>query len=68
MAEHTIHSIGETATRHLKEFRAFVAKAEAKTDQALKWWRKSHWSALIGLGLLILAMFLGDILGIASLF
>ena len=68
MSEHTIHSIGETANHHYKEFKAFVAKAEAKTDEGLVWWRKSHWSALIGLGLLIAAMVVGDILGIASLF
>ena len=51
--KHTIHSVGETVERHYKEFRAFAAKAEAKTDEALVWWRKSHWSALIGAGLLI---------------
>ena len=67
-SKHTLHSIGETVERHYKEFRAFSAKTEAKTDEGLVWWRKSHWSALIGLGLLIAAMLIGDILGIARLF
>ena len=66
-AKHTIHSIGETVTKHYAEFKAFAMRAEAMTDEGLAWWRKSHWSALIGLGLLILAMVIGDILGIASL-
>ena len=66
--KHTLHSVGETVTKHYTEFQAFVKRAEAKTDEGLVWWRKSHWSALIGLGLLILAMVVGDILGIASLF
>ena len=68
MKTHTIHSVGETVERHYKDFKAFAAKAEAKTDEALVWWRKSHWSALIGLGLLIVAMVVGDVLGIAGLF
>ena len=67
-SRHTIHSVGETVERHYKEFRAFAAKAEAKTDEGLAWWQKSHWSAAIGLGLLILAMVVGDILGIARVF
>ena len=66
--KHTIHSVGETVTKHYGEFRAFARRAETQTDEGLVWWRKSHWSALIGLGLLILAMVVGDILGIASLF
>ena len=66
--KHTIHSVGETVERHYKEFKEFAAKAEIETDEGLVWWRKSHWSALIGLGLLILAMIVGDILGIARLF
>ena len=45
MSNHTIHSVGETVTKHYGEFRAFAARAEAKTDHALKWWQKSHWSA-----------------------
>ena len=57
---HTIETVGETVERHYREFRAFAAKAETKTDEGLKWWRRSHWSALIGLGLLILAMVVGD--------
>ena len=70
MAEtkHTLHSVGETVTNHYGEFQAFVRRAETKTDEGLAWWKKSHWSALIGLGLLILAMVVGDILGISSLF
>ena len=67
-ARHTIHTVGETVERHYKEFREFAAKAETETDWALMWWQERHWSALIGLGLLILAMFLGDVLGIAGLF
>ena len=65
--KHTLDSIGKTGERHYQEFLAFVKKAEAKTDHALQWWRKSHWSALIGLMLLIAAMVVGDILGIANL-
>ena len=59
MSEHTMHSIGETGKLHLKEFRAFAAKAEAKTDKALRWWEKSHWSALIGFVLLAAAVAFG---------
>ena len=51
----------------LTELEAKIDKAEARTDEGLLWWRKSHWSALIGLGLLIAAMVVGDILGIARL-
>ena len=68
MSEHTIHSIGERLKAFHGDFAAFAAKADAKTDEGLVWWRKSHYSALIGVGLLILAMFVGDILGIARLF
>ena len=70
MAEthHTNQTIGETVTKHYKEWRLFVAMAEAKTDKALYWWQQTHWSALIGLGLLIAAMIVGDVLGIAGLF
>ena len=57
--KHTIRSVGETVERHYKDFKAFAARAEAKTDKALKWWEKSHWSALIGLGLLGAAMAFG---------
>ena len=39
-----------------------------RPTRVLVWWRKSHWSALIGLGLLIVAMVVGDVLGIARLF
>ena len=56
MKEHTIHSIGETTTKHYAEFKAFLRHPETKTDEGLAWWRKSHWSALIGLMLLIAAM------------
>ena len=66
--EHTLHSVGETVERHFREFRAFAGKAESKADEGLEWWKKSHWSALIGLVLLLAAMVVGDILGIASLF
>ena len=59
MSNHTIHSVGETVERHYSEFRAFTAKAEAKTDHALKWWQKSHWSALIGITLLFIAAAFG---------
>ena len=59
MPNHTIHSVGETVTKHYGEFRAFAARAEAKTDKALKWWQKSHWSALIGALLLIGAAVFG---------
>ena len=45
--------VGETVERHYAEFKAFTAKAEVKTDEALKWWQESHWSALIGAALLI---------------
>ena len=68
MADHTIHSIGERLKVFHSEFAGFAQRAEAKTDEGLVWWRKSHYSALIGVGLLILAMFVGDILGIAGLF
>ena len=57
--KHTIHSIGETVERHYKEFKAFAARAETKTDKALKWWQKSHWSALIGITLLLGAVAFG---------
>ena len=66
--KHTIHSVGETVERHYKEFKAFAAKAEAKTDEALRWWETSTFSALIGLGLVIAAMVVGDIVGLAGLF
>ena len=59
MSEHTIHSVGETVERHYKDFRAFAARTENKTDKALKWWEKSHWSALIGALLLIGAAAVG---------
>ena len=65
--EHTTQSVGEELKRFHDETKAFISRAETKTDEGLVWWRKSHWSALIGLGLLILAMIVGDILGIASL-
>ena len=57
--KHSLHSIGEMVERHYKEFQAFAAKAEAKTDTALKWWEKTHWSALIGAGLMVAAMAFG---------
>ena len=59
MAEHTIHSIGETVERHYKEFKAFAKRAETKTDKGLVWWRKSHYSALIGLAMVIAAVAFG---------
>ena len=40
MSEHTLHSIGETVERHYKDFRAFAARTENKTDKALKWWEQ----------------------------
>ena len=67
MSEHTIHSVGEKLNSFHAEFKAFAKRAETKTDEGLAWWRKSHWSALIGLMLLIAAMVVGDILGIANL-
>ena len=67
MSEHTIHSVGEKLNSFHAEFKAFAKRAETKTDEGLAWWRKSHWSALIGLMLLIAAMVVGDILGIARL-
>ena len=57
--KHTIHSVGETVTKHYSEFQAFAAKAETKTDEGLAWWRKSHWSALIGALLLVGAVVFG---------
>ena len=68
--KHTIHSIGEKLNSFHGEFKALgevlgAKRAETKTDEGLAWWRKSHWSALIGLMLLIAAMVVGDILGIA---
>ena len=68
MATHTIHSVGEELKSLHDESKAFMKRAETKADEGLVWWRTSHWSALIGLGLLIAAMVVGDILGIASLF
>ena len=59
MSEHTLHSIGETGKHHLKEFRAFAAKAEARTDEALKWWQKSHYSVVIGVVVVIGAVAFG---------
>ena len=59
MSDHTLHSVGETVERHYAEFKAFAAKAEAKTDKALRWWQESHWSALIGAGLLVGAVAFG---------
>ena len=67
-AKHTNKTIGEELKNFHAESKAFMKRAESKTDEGLEWWRKSHWSALIGLGLLILAMFVGDILGVARLF
>ena len=64
--KHTIHTVGEAVNKHYADFKAFAKRAEAKTDEGLVWWRKSHWSALIGLVLLLAAMVVGDILGIAS--
>ena len=34
-SKHTIHSVGETVTKHYGEFRAFVKRAETKTDEGL---------------------------------
>ena len=59
MTEHTIHSIGETVTKHHNEFRVFAAMAEARTDKALRWWEKSHWSATIGAVVVLAAMAFG---------
>ena len=56
---HTIQSVGETVERHYKEFKAFAGQAEAKTDKALRWWEKTHWSALIGITLLFVAAAFG---------
>ena len=61
-AKHTIHSVGETVNKHYAEFKAFAKRAEAKTDEGLVWWRKSHWSAAIGLLLFIIAFSLGRFL------
>ena len=66
-SKHTTHTIGEELKKFHAETKAFISRAETKTDEGLAWWRKSHWSALIGLALLILAMVVGDILGIASI-
>ena len=61
--KHTIHSVGDTVTKHYREFREFAAKTEARTDRALKWWQKSHWSALIGAVVVGLAVAFGAWLG-----
>ena len=67
-SQYGLNSIGKRLETFHGDFKAFAKRAETKTDEGLVWWRKSHWSALIGLGLLILAMVVGDILGIARLF
>ena len=66
--KHSLHSVGEAVNKHYAEFKAFAKRAETKTDEGLVWWRKSYYSALIGVGLVIGAMVVGDILGIAGLF
>ena len=65
--KYTTQSVGEKVTKHYAEFVAFVKRAEAKaetnTDEALKWWQKSNWSALIGAVVVALAVAFGAWLG-----
>ena len=66
-AKHTIQSVGDKVESFHGEFKAFVKRAETKTDEGLAWWRSSQWSVVIGLVLLIVVMMIGDLLGIARL-
>ena len=67
-AKHTIHSVGEAVNKHYAEFKSFAKRAEAKTDEGLVVVAQVALLGAIGVGLLILAMFVGDVLGIASIF
>ena len=58
-ARHTVDSVGERLQLFHAEFSSFAKRAEAKTDEGLVWWRKSHWSALIGLVVVIAAVAFG---------
>ena len=67
-SRHTNDSIGERLEQFAARSEAFYAKAEARTDSALEKIAKPGVSILIVLAVLIGAMVIGDLIGIASVF
>ena len=66
--KHTTHSNGERLVGIAADVKRLAAKVEADTDVALATVSKSGLSLLIVAGVLIAAMVVGDIIGIAGVF
>ena len=67
-SRHTNDSIGEQLAMFYDESKAFYAKAEARTDSELAKIAKPGVSVLIVFAVLIGAMVIGDLIGIARVF